>query len=159
MRVGREAAAGFQLAAEVPELFLVDPPFEIRSRVHPRSGMPLEEDHVAVLVGILPPEEVIEGHLVKSRRRGVSRDVAADAFLGLVRPDHHCERVPADQALDPALDVRLARHRHLLVGRNGVDVGGVGRERQFHAVLARVNRQLAQQPRHFDRTTALEHII
>ena len=48
MRVGREAAAGFQLAAEVPELLLVDPPFEIGARVDAGSGMPLEKDHVAV---------------------------------------------------------------------------------------------------------------
>ena len=40
-----------------------------------------------------------------------------------------------------------------------VDVGRIGGKRQLDAVLARVNRQLAEQPGDFDRTAALEHII
>jgi len=41
---------------------------------------------------------------------------------------------------DPALDVGTARHQRLFVGRNRVDVGGIGGEGQLDAVLSGVNR-------------------
>ena len=68
-------------------------------------------------------------------------------------------RIPADQALDAALEVGAARHQRLLVGGNRVDVRRVGGEGQLDAVLGRVKRQLAKQPRDFDRAAALQHII
>ena len=110
--------SGLELAAEVLEVRLVDPPFEVRARVDAGRRMPLKEDDVAVAVAVVAAEEMIEGDLVQRRRRGIGRDVAADALFGLVRADHHRQRIPADQALDPPLDVRVAGHRHLLVGRN-----------------------------------------
>ena len=56
-------------------------------------------------------------------------------FLGLVGAHDHRQRVPADEALDAALDVVAARHQRLLVGGDRVDVGRVGGERQLDAVL------------------------
>ena len=47
----------------------------------------------------------------------------------------------------------------LLVGRDGVDVRCVGGERQLHAVLSGVNRQLAEQPSHLARPAALQNVI
>ena len=85
--------------------------------------------------------------------------MAADPFLGLVRAHDHCGSVPADQALDSALQVGAARHQRLIVGRDRVDVRGIGGERNLDAVFRRVERQLAQQALNFDRTAALEHII
>ena len=90
---------------------------------------------------------------------GEGRDVAADAFLGLVGAHDHRRGVPADQALDAALEVRAAGHERLLVGGDGVDVGGVGGEGQLDAVLSGVNRQLAEQAGDLCRTAALQHII
>ena len=71
----------------------------------------------------------------------------------------HRGGVPADEALDAPLDVGTARHQRLLLGGNGVDVRRVGGERELHAVLAGVNRQLAEQPRHFRRAAALEDVV
>ena len=102
---------------------------------------------------------MVEADFVERGRRRERRDVAADALFRLVRAHHHRRGVPADQALDAALEVGAAGHRHLLVGGNGVDVGRVGGERQLDAVLGGVKRQLAQQPRDFDRAAALQHII
>ena len=51
----------------------------------------------------------------------------------LVGPHDHGHGVPADQALDAPLDLAVAGKGRLLVGRDGVDVGRVGRERHLDA--------------------------
>ena len=159
MRIRRQAAARLQLAAEVLELRLVDAPFEIRARVDAGRGVALEEDDVAVVAVAVPAEEVVEADFVERRRRRERRDVAADALFRLVGAHDHRRGVPADEALDAALDLGAAGHQRLFVGGNGVDVGSVGGERQLDAVLAGVNRQLAEQPRDLCRAAALQHII
>jgi hypothetical protein len=53
-------------------------------------------------------------------------------------PYHHGHGVPAHQALDAALDLAAAGVRRLLIGVDGVDVGGVGGERQLDAAGVRV---------------------
>ena len=108
---------------------------------------------------VVAAEEMVEADFVERRGRGKRRDVPANALLRLVRAHDHRRSVPADQALDAALEVGAARHEHLLVGGDRVDVGGVGGEGQLDAVFGRVERQLAQQARDFDRTAALEDII
>ena len=50
-----------------------------------------------------------------------------------VRAHDHRHRVPADEALDPALDLLAAGKRRFLFGPHGVDVRRDGRERQRHA--------------------------
>jgi hypothetical protein len=85
--------------------------------------------------------------------------MTADAFFRLVGADHHGRRVPADEALDPALEVRAARHQRLVVRSDRVDVRSVGGEGDLDAVFGGVERQLFQQALNFDRTAALEHII
>ena len=158
MRIGREAAARLRLAAEVLEVRFVDAPFEIRARVDARGRVALEEDDVAG-AAVVPAEEMIEGDLVQRRGGRERRDVAADAFLGLVGADDHRRRVPADEALDAAFDVRAAGHQRLLVGGNAVDVRRVRGERELDAVLARVDRQFTKQTRDFDGAAALQDII
>ena len=138
---------------------LVDAPFEVRARVDTGRGVALEVNDVAAALVIAAAEEMIEAHFVQRRRRRVRRDVAADALFGLVRAHDHRRRVPADEALDAPLDIGAAGHQRLLVGGNRVDVGRVRRERELDAVLPGVNRQLAQQPRHFGGTAALQDII
>ena len=158
MRIRRQPAAGAQLAAEVLEVRLVDPAFEVGARVDARRGVPWKKMMSASGLSCAA-EEMIEADFVQRRRRRVRRDVAADALFRLVRAHDHRHRIPADQALDAALDIGVAGHRRLLVGRNRVDVRRVGGERQLDAVLGRVKRQLAKQPRDFDRAAALQHII
>ena len=159
MRVGRETAAGSQLAAEISEMLLVDPPFEIGARVNAGGRMALEEDDVAVAFAVAAAEEMIERDFVERRRRGIGRNVPADAVFLLVCADDHGQRIPPHEALDAPLDVRDAGHRHLLVRRNRVDVRRIGGKRQLDAVLTGMDGQFAQQLGDFDRTAALEHII
>src|SRR6185503_3797123 len=108
MRIRREASARLQLAAEVLEVRLVDASFEIRARVDAGRGVALEEDDVAVVAGVAfaaAAEEMIERHLVQRRRRREGRDVPADALFRLVRAHDHRRGVPANEALDAALEI------------------------------------------------------
>ena len=125
MRIRRQAAARLQLAAEVLELLRGQPAFEERARVDARRRVSLEVDDVAVVIVALALEEVVEPDFVERGRRRERRDVTADAVLGLVRLDHHRQRVPADQALDAALDLAAAGERRLLVRRRCVLMYGV----------------------------------
>ncbi len=138
VRIRREAAARFQLAPEVFERSRRNASFDERTRVDARRRVSLEEDDVAVVVVALPLEEVVEADFVERGGRRESRDVPTDPLVDLVRLDDHRQRVPAHEALDPALDFAAAGKRRLLGGRNGVDVGSVGGEGLLDAVAARM---------------------
>jgi hypothetical protein len=71
------------------------------------------------------------------------RDVTTDTVLGLVGLHHHRQRVPADEALDAALDLTAAWERRLILWGNGVDVRGVGGEGLGDAMSASMIAQLA----------------
>ena len=159
MRIGRQAAALFQLAAEVLELLGREPALEKRTRIDARGGVTLEVDDVAVERIALALEEVVEADLIERGGRRKGGNVSADAVFGLVGLDHHRQRVPSHQALDPPLDFAAAWERRLLGWWDGVDVGRVGRERQLHAALPRVVAQLPQEAAHADGTTRLQHVV
>ena len=159
MRIRRQAAARLQLAAEVLELFGRQAPFEERAGVDARRRVALEVDDVAFCAVVAAAEEVIEGHFVQRRRRGERRDVAADAVLDPVGADDHRHRVPADQALDAALDLAAAGIGHFFADVDGVDVGGVGGERQLDAVLLGVHAELTKQSSDAGRASMLEDVV
>jgi hypothetical protein len=96
--------------------------------VDPRRGVALEVDEVPRVILAPAAKEVVEGHLVEGRRRRVGGDVTADALGDAVGADHHGHGVPANDALDPALDLPAAGVGHLLGRMNGVDVGRFGGE-------------------------------
>ena len=158
MRVRREAAAGLHLAPEVLEVRFVDAALEKRARVNAGRGMTLEEDDVGVRA-VVPAEEVVEADLVERRGRGKRRNVAADSLVGLVGPTTIAAAFQRTMLLMRRSRSGLPGIRAWLVGGNRVDVGRVGAEGQLDAVLGRVQRQLAQQPGHLGRPTALQHII
>src|SRR5437867_11982273 len=103
MRVGRQPAAGGQLAPEGMELCLADAPFQKRAGVHAGRRMALEEDLIA-RAAIAASKEVIEAHFEQRRGGGIRRYVTADARRMPVRLLDHRHRVPTYQALDPTLD-------------------------------------------------------
>src|SRR5208337_3818001 len=122
--------AGSQLAAEVHQVLFGQSPQEKRPGIDTRHGMPLEEDLVGRHSALLTAKKVVESHFVKSRSRGVGGDMPADAAAGLVRANDHCHGVPANDALDAALDLAVAGIRRLKLDWNGIDVrsGRAGRE-------------------------------
>ena len=129
MRIRRQPAALGEFLPEILQMSLVQPAFEKRPRIHARRGVALEINHVAGKILRAPAEKMVERHFVKRRRRGVGRDVPADVRGG-IGLDHHRHRVPADVALDAALDLAVAGKRRLLLRRNGVDVRRVEAARQ-----------------------------
>ena len=52
--------------------------------------------------------------------------MTADAGVLFVRPDHHGHGVPANQGFDTPLQLTVAGKGRLLVGGNGIQIGGVG---------------------------------
>ena len=88
---------------------------------------------------------MVEGHLVQRRRRGIRRDVTADARMFFVGPHHHRHRIPANDALDAAFQFPVPRILRLLVGRNAVDVGRIQRHGTVHPFADRPLLQHGQQ--------------
>ena len=136
MRIARQAARRLQLAAEVLQVVFAQPAFEKGPRIHAGRGVPLEIDQVAaVAVVAAAAEEVVEADFVQRGRRGERRDVPAQAVEVLVGPVDHRHRVPANDALDPPLQLAVARISRLLAAVDRVDVGRVEGVRQLDARL------------------------
>ena len=75
-----------------------------------------------------------EAGIVQRRRRLEAGDVPAEFGRGLVRAQHDRGGVPPDQRADLVLDRAVAWMRRLVIGRDGVDIGGVGGKRQLGAL-------------------------
>ena len=145
--------------AEVAQLLLAQAPFEVGARVDAGRGVSLDEHHVArVLLGGRAPE-VIEAHLVERRGRGVAGEVSAVLGGRAIGLQHHRQRVPADVRLDAPLERAVARILRLAPGGDGVDVGGVGLERQVRAAAARVVDEPLEQEVRALRAVRLQHRI
>ena len=131
VRVGRTARRrGATSSCRKPSSWsLGQPALEERPGVDAGGGVALDEDLVAAARVVLAAEEVVEADLVERRRRGVGRDVAADADAGALRAVHHDRGVPADVRAVAALDLLVAGEPRLELGRDGVDVVGRGQRR------------------------------
>ena len=71
--------------------------------------------------------------------------MTADAVIDAIGANHHGQSVPADQTLDPALDVLIAGKDGLLRNRDRVYVRRVGREGSLHAQRLSARPQPVQQ--------------
>ncbi len=158
MGIGGEAGACRQLAAEVDQVFFGQPAFQKGPSVDAGRRVPLEVNLVPREIAVAA-KEMMETDFVQGGRGGVGRDVTADAGKVAIGPHDHRHRVPADDALDPPLDLPVARINRLLVDRDRIDVGRVGRKRQLDALLMSVLVQHRQQILHALRTFALQHIF
>jgi len=145
VRVGSQPAGRSQLAPEVLQLLFGQPALEKGPGVDAGGCVALEVDLIAAVLPRGPVEEMVEGDLVECRRGGVGRDVAADAGLFAVGPNDHGHGVPADDALDPALDSSMTREAWLAALGNRVDVGRVRQIRQRDTELGGPALQRAQQ--------------
>ena len=143
MRVRAQPAPG--LLAEVRELLLVDPTLQEGSRIDARRRVRLEENEVAGVIAVRSAEEVVEAGLEDLGRRGVGGDVAAELAVGLVRPHHHRQRVPAHDRRDALLELDVTRVHGLLLERDRVLVGRVRRHVGDDAELLGLLLEAAQQ--------------
>ena len=146
MRIRRKAAALSQFAAEILQLFGRKAPFQESARVNAGCGVALEVNRIAFKLVVARTEEMIESHFKQRRHRAVGRDMPADAVLFAVGAHHHGQRVPADQAFDPPLDLLVARQRHLLAHVNGVHVRRIRGERDLHTAGERSTSKFLQNP-------------
>jgi hypothetical protein len=130
VRVGGQAAA--HLLAELIEVVLGEPALQERAGVDAGRGVALDVDGVAGMAVVLAVEEPVEAHVVEAGRRGEGGQVAADAVRVLVGLDDHDRGVPADVGADAPLEPLVPGEPGLLLGRDGVDVGGGHRGRMPH---------------------------
>ena len=135
MGVRAQTRSGYDLAPEMVELALGQPPFEKCASVHPRGGVALVVDLVTGFV-VLAPEEVVEADFVEAGRRGIRRQVPADAGVLVVCPEDHRDRVPPHDPPNAVLEPLVTREKRLLLRADRVDVAGLGERRQPDVELA-----------------------
>ncbi len=87
----------------------------------------------------------------------MAAQVAAVDGVVPVGLDHHGHGVPAHVGAQALLNLNVAGAVRFLIGLDGVDVAGVGRERHVDAALARMVQQLLQQKMSALRAFALNH--
>ena len=119
-----------QFVAEIFQVLLVQAAFHKGSRVYTRRGVPLEVDQIsrqrrARGTLVRSTEEMVVADFQQGRERGVGGQMTADIGVVLVGMHHHGQCIPADQALDSALNHAITRISYLLFGGNRVHVGGV----------------------------------
>ena len=112
-----------------------DAALEKRPGINARRGVTLEINNIAIAVPALGFEKMIKANLVEGGRRREGGYMTADTALFAVGAHNHGHRVPADNALDPPFYLTTAGIGRLLVNRNGIDIGCIGREMNIHAVL------------------------
>src|SRR5689334_865168 len=113
----------------------VDAPFHVSASISTGRRMPLKVNHVCVIIAVTTAEKMVQSDFIKRRRRSVGGNVAANVWMKAIGLDDHRHRVPTDVALDAPLDFSIARIPRLVLARNGVDVGGANRARNFHPRL------------------------
>jgi hypothetical protein len=147
MRVAGEALA-VHFLAEVEQLLFGQAAFEVSAGIDAGGDVALDVEAVAAVVLALGMPEVVEAGAEHVRQRGEGADVAAEvAALGRVVAvglDHHRHRVPAHVGTQALFDLEIAGATLFLIGLDGVDVGGVGRERLVDAVLPGMFEQLLE---------------
>ena len=121
--------------------------------------MSLKVNLISATRSVRSAKEMVQANLEQRRGRGIGRYVPANAGRMLVGAHDHGHGVPANQALDPPLDLAAAGIRGLLIGRDGVDVGRVGRERDGHALAIGVELELGKQVAGALRPTVDQHAV
>ena len=108
MRIGRQSRSVAQFVAIILHPLLREAAFQKGTRVHSGGRVALEINEVAGLVAVAGVEEMIEADFEQGGQRRIGRDVAADSGIFLVLAVHHGHGVPANQALDAALQRAVA---------------------------------------------------
>ena len=129
MRVRRHPLA-VDLLAEIEKLLLAQAPFEIGARVDAGRAVTLVINEVSAMGVSRSMPKVHEAGIVQRRRGLEARDMPAKFRRGLVRAQHDRGGVPTDQRTDLVLDRAVTWMRRLVIGRDGIDVRGVGGKRQ-----------------------------
>ena len=148
VRVARQPLASHFLT-EVQHLLLGDPSFQEGAGIDARSAVALDVEQIATMPMTVGMPEVVEAGSEEVRQRSEGTDVPAQiTAIGGIQPvglHHQCHRVPPHVGAQAPFKLQIPGAVLFLVGLDGVDVAGVGRERHVHAVLPRFFQQLLQQ--------------
>ena len=145
VRIAAESTAGLQFLPKVFEFALGQTPFKKCSGVHTRRRVPLEVNQITRISRFTTStEKVIEGDFIEGCAASKGADVATDrpsdqssmAVRFLVGANHHGHSVPTNDALDSAFGLSIARISWLFVGRNCIDIGCIGLDRNFDTITA-----------------------
>src|SRR4029079_14297991 len=107
--------------------------------------MALNVHEVAEKLVVRGPEKMIESDVVERCSGGEARDVATQFGSLFIGAHYHRHCIPADQSTDFSLDAGVARHALFQLWNNGIQIRGVGAERDVGAVAARLVDQLFEQ--------------
>ena len=145
MRIGRQAAALLQFAAEVDKLGLGEAALDEGSGVHTGGGVALKVNLVARVSVVRSAEKVVVADLVEGGRRSEGRNVPTGSGFVAIGAGDHGHGVPAHDILDPALDFAAPWVGWLLFATDGVEVGGVGAVGLGHAGFGGTALELVQE--------------
>ena len=108
MRIGRQPAALPKFAPEVFQLLHGKAAFKKCAGVHAGGSVSLEINRVAFKLVGASAEEMVEADFKQRRGGSIRGNVAANAVVHAIGANHHGQGIPADQALDAALDFLIA---------------------------------------------------
>src|SRR5450830_1564124 len=132
----RGQALAVHFLAEVDQLFFRQAAFQEGARVDAGRRVARDVQQVAAVVFGRGAPEVVEADAQHVRQRGERGQVATQVAVGAVGPDHHRHRVPAHPRAQTLFVFQVAGTVGADVGGDGVDVGGVGGERDLGAAAA-----------------------
>src|SRR5262249_52012216 len=110
--------------------------FQKRTPINAGRSVALKVDKVTRLAFVSGVKEVVETDFEQRGQGGIGRDVPADALILLILAVDHRHRVPANEALDAALEGAIAGDGDLLFHRDRIEIRGVKLNRNVYAGLA-----------------------
>ena len=148
MRVARQALA-IDLLAEVEQLLFGQPAFKVSTRINAGGHMALDIEAVAAVVFTFGMPEMVEAGAEHAGQRSEGADVTAKVTaIDGVQPigfNHHGHGVPTHVGAQPPFNRQVAGGSLFLVGFDGVDIAGGGRERHVDAFFSCMFEQLLEQ--------------
>ena len=111
--------------------------------------MALQVNRIAFELFGAPTEEMVETHFEQRCGGCVSGNVSANAVIDSIGAHHHGQSVPANQALDPALNILIAGEHGLSLHRNRVHIGSIRGKRLCRGALRTFAQPVEQQRRGF----------
>jgi len=129
------------LLAKALKLRLGEPPFHKGTAIDARRHVPLEIHQVTPVVGTRRMPEVIHARTnhggERSKRGNVPAQIPTIRRVVAIGTHHHGHGVPPHIRANALLKLGIAGRARLELSGNGVDVGGVGRERDMRAAATR----------------------
>lgn len=121
--------------------------------------MALEINDITGIPEAFSSKKMIETDLEEVGAGGKRRNMAPYACMSAVGPDNHGHGIPANDALDPALDVAVAWKNGLGFHGDRIDIGGIGREGELNSFFLNLEMEPMQKPDYAFRTLVLIHVL